>query len=218
MTTVIAGEEHRNCSICYETKDNMNLTKCNHLFCEECLVKWLKMNKKCPNCRTSLDLYRCLECNNYNLGTCFDKDCLEKRNHDKIISNLEQEYSNTKSFLKKMKIKAEIKQRKIKFNLKQRFIKMKKEYKNKKTWYGRLSYWPLQFLKKLLLSFYYVLTLKFLSRDTQGIILFLVAFGPIIVFAALIANGILPTIAALGFGTILLIPLIVGLDMLFGYE
>ena len=41
------------CSICYENpKDNMPLTlKCEHSFCEVCIVEWLERDPSCPICR-----------------------------------------------------------------------------------------------------------------------------------------------------------------------
>tara|TARA_Y100001970_G_scaffold284537_1_gene402118 strand:+ start:665 stop:1291 length:627 start_codon:yes stop_codon:yes gene_type:complete len=49
-------EKKLECSICMKTKsrDNFQRTKCNHIFCKDCLCEWLKNNSTCPNCRENL--------------------------------------------------------------------------------------------------------------------------------------------------------------------
>ena len=42
------------CPICLEKNINWKLP-CNHSFHFECINKWHKINKSCPNCRTSLN-------------------------------------------------------------------------------------------------------------------------------------------------------------------
>lgn len=34
---------------------NPILIECTHIFCGGCLVKWLKTNKNCPYCRTTIN-------------------------------------------------------------------------------------------------------------------------------------------------------------------
>ena len=47
--------ENLECSICYENKtNNIKLIKCNHIFCELCIKKWLLNNITCPICRVKL--------------------------------------------------------------------------------------------------------------------------------------------------------------------
>ncbi len=46
------GDE--SCSICYELKDNMILTKCKHIFCKTCIEKWMLENNDCSYCRQKL--------------------------------------------------------------------------------------------------------------------------------------------------------------------
>lgn len=41
------------CPICYEEKELVNFSPCNHSFCGECVVKM--MTTKCPMCRTMLN-------------------------------------------------------------------------------------------------------------------------------------------------------------------
>ena len=47
-------QENEECVICKEQfakNDKMKQLKCEHYFCEECIVKWLTYNNTCPNCR-----------------------------------------------------------------------------------------------------------------------------------------------------------------------
>lgn len=39
------------CSICYESKRNTIITRCNHYYCRPCITKWCKENNECPMCR-----------------------------------------------------------------------------------------------------------------------------------------------------------------------
>ena len=41
------------CSICYDNKP-IKTTKCNHLYCYECLESWYAIKKECPMCRAPL--------------------------------------------------------------------------------------------------------------------------------------------------------------------
>jgi rubredoxin len=44
------------CPVCLENKNNsVVLDGCNHLFCEMCIVTWLKVNKTCPLCKSKID-------------------------------------------------------------------------------------------------------------------------------------------------------------------
>lgn len=55
------------CCVCLEVpKDDENArTPCNHFFCKECLLKWLKAckkkDKKCPICRTVITYFSTFE-------------------------------------------------------------------------------------------------------------------------------------------------------------
>ncbi|XP_016663524.1 E3 ubiquitin-protein ligase rnf8-B [Acyrthosiphon pisum] len=42
------------CPICNEWLFKATSANCNHTFCETCIKKWLKINKTCPVCRTSI--------------------------------------------------------------------------------------------------------------------------------------------------------------------
>ena len=60
----------KTCSICMELITNPILIECTHIFCGGCLLKWLKTNKNCPNCRTTINsldkLTAIVEENNFN--------------------------------------------------------------------------------------------------------------------------------------------------------
>lgn len=44
-----------NCPICLNIiKKSINLSKCGHTFCKQCIHKWLKYSKSCPICRTKI--------------------------------------------------------------------------------------------------------------------------------------------------------------------
>ena len=48
-------ESTSECAICYqENTDSCFTTHCNHIFCQDCMTKWLLTNNNCPLCRTSL--------------------------------------------------------------------------------------------------------------------------------------------------------------------
>ncbi|KAI8321816.1 hypothetical protein GQ54DRAFT_304487 [Martensiomyces pterosporus] len=42
------------CSICLETFSRPHSLGCGHVFCEECLLQWLRQSKKCPSCRADV--------------------------------------------------------------------------------------------------------------------------------------------------------------------
>ena len=51
-----SGKLVDNCPICLNrcllpTKTN----KCNHVYCNKCITKWMKTKKKCPMCRRTFD-------------------------------------------------------------------------------------------------------------------------------------------------------------------
>ena len=49
------------CPVCYESSDNMVLTKCDHLFCQTCMLNMIRLNcynLSCALCRSSIkDVY-----------------------------------------------------------------------------------------------------------------------------------------------------------------
>lgn len=50
------NEEKMECPICYDTigKNNYIVTKCNHIFCNDCLFRSLNEQSCCPICRNNL--------------------------------------------------------------------------------------------------------------------------------------------------------------------
>lgn len=41
------------CPICLQVIKNEIITKCNHIFCDSCLIKHIKINTTCPICRNT---------------------------------------------------------------------------------------------------------------------------------------------------------------------
>ena len=54
--TQIVRDYEDECSICFSHENEfVKINKCNHVFCEPCLKKWLMEQKgSCPNCRINL--------------------------------------------------------------------------------------------------------------------------------------------------------------------
>ena len=48
---IIFTPTHGECTVCYDTTDKALKTRCGHVFCEECLIKWTTNNITCPMCR-----------------------------------------------------------------------------------------------------------------------------------------------------------------------
>jgi hypothetical protein len=48
------SNENEECPVCLGTNDVVCITKCNHVFCRECIIGWVGLNHSCPMCRTSL--------------------------------------------------------------------------------------------------------------------------------------------------------------------
>ena len=53
-TEIVYVDTLDTCPICDESKCHIQ-TKCNHNFCEECIITWLDKSKRCPYCRDNLD-------------------------------------------------------------------------------------------------------------------------------------------------------------------
>lgn len=52
LTERISYISSKTCSICMELITNPILIECMHVFCGSCLMKWIRNNRNCPNCRT----------------------------------------------------------------------------------------------------------------------------------------------------------------------
>ena len=78
------NEEIIECPICYDKigKNNYIVTKCNHIFCNDCLFKSLNKQSCCPICRNDL----------FNFNKIKDLD-------DDVILNLESRAINRKNNL-----------------------------------------------------------------------------------------------------------------------
>ena len=71
-----------NCSICLNVvnEENIGVLKCGHIFCYSCIYKSLKLNKKCPECRSDIvykDLYL-FNTNNNNLSDRINYNLLDQ--------------------------------------------------------------------------------------------------------------------------------------------
>jgi hypothetical protein len=42
------------CSICLDTSKDPFTSKCNHSFCNKCILEWITQNDECPLCRTAI--------------------------------------------------------------------------------------------------------------------------------------------------------------------
>jgi len=53
------GDDTDNCVVCQsnfvDNESNIKILPCDHFFCQECIDKWLKINKECPICRKSIN-------------------------------------------------------------------------------------------------------------------------------------------------------------------
>jgi hypothetical protein len=56
------------CSICYETKSNIQ-TNCLHLYCLACIIKWHTKSSKCPLCRQQITYMNQINKNEFILYT-----------------------------------------------------------------------------------------------------------------------------------------------------
>ena len=56
----IEQAQNEPCSICYEEIEKITLTKCSHIFCEECIREYCKGKShiECPMCRTELNVHK----------------------------------------------------------------------------------------------------------------------------------------------------------------
>jgi ankyrin repeat protein len=48
------GGNNEPCVICYENKEYMSISSCNHIFCIECILTWTDGHSTCPYCRNNI--------------------------------------------------------------------------------------------------------------------------------------------------------------------
>ena len=87
-------EPEEECSICFSSFVDCELSNCKHEFCKDCITHWLSSNNKCPLCRTTnyLDnivVRRCTKNEIRNVSASIiqiiSRRWLEKRNKASII-------------------------------------------------------------------------------------------------------------------------------------
>jgi superfamily II DNA or RNA helicase len=52
LTERISYISSKTCAICMELITNPIMLECMHVFCGSCLMKWIRNNRNCPNCRS----------------------------------------------------------------------------------------------------------------------------------------------------------------------
>lgn len=53
---VVVGEVRFTCGICLDTMKEESSTKCGHVFCKSCIVDAIRLQGKCPTCRTRMSV------------------------------------------------------------------------------------------------------------------------------------------------------------------
>jgi peroxin-10 len=51
---VSSNDDNKKCTLCLETRNDLSLTTCGHVFCWYCICDWLKYKSDCPICREHL--------------------------------------------------------------------------------------------------------------------------------------------------------------------
>ena len=77
------------CPVCFTSSETtIKIKKCNHIFCEDCIQKWLKSHKNtCPICRVNV----IIENENINEENTNDENINEENTNDE---NINEENSN----------------------------------------------------------------------------------------------------------------------------
>ena len=82
----MAGET---CSICYKDIDSLyaKINSCNHLYCEDCIVKWSETENSCPLCRKT---FTQIITKNENIDVEWKRQEEEDEDSDDDLIDLEQ--------------------------------------------------------------------------------------------------------------------------------
>lgn len=101
----------KNCAICLDILDSPILINCHHLFCTECIVRWVELNTKCPLCREQLDSTKFIKIGKRKkepkkVKTKLDamKEIVSSPGQFLIFSDYESTFGKLSSELKKMGI------------------------------------------------------------------------------------------------------------------
>lgn len=54
-------ESQEECAICYDNPNDPVITTCKHVFCQNCIIRAIQIQHKCPMCRNKLDENSLLE-------------------------------------------------------------------------------------------------------------------------------------------------------------
>jgi len=58
LTERIKSLNTENCSICMDVLQNPVMLECTHMFCGQCILKWILKNNNCPYCRNHIPSYK----------------------------------------------------------------------------------------------------------------------------------------------------------------
>ena len=55
------NQQNEICSICLNSTKSRIKIQCEHVFCKECIIKWICVNRNCPMCRTDIEDTKIIE-------------------------------------------------------------------------------------------------------------------------------------------------------------
>ena len=56
LTLRLSNIDVKNCAICLDNLTNPLILNCTHSYCAPCIMMWIRTNKKCPECRTEINI------------------------------------------------------------------------------------------------------------------------------------------------------------------
>jgi hypothetical protein len=56
LTLRLSNIDDKNCAICLDNLNNPLILNCSHSYCASCIMMWIRTNKKCPECRTEINI------------------------------------------------------------------------------------------------------------------------------------------------------------------